>query len=780
MNIGAILCTCRGEIDSHLNVENLKEFCQNQPDVKVTRVYEASCSIHDQEDLLKAAQDIEIDGLLFIGCSPKYYEKAFQEIFFEKLNINPGLIKFANVREQIAWAHRNQNEEQINEKSKKFILAALEELRTAKTIKTEKVPNLKSVLVIGGGISGIHATLALANQGFYTYLVEKEPFLGGPQLRFSKAFPRDECSACALTPIINTLSRTPNVEIFPLSEVVKVRGRTGNYIVTIKHHPRFVKETCNNCGQCIDVCKTNVPDKYNYKLIDKKVIHLPNFDPFPRLPFISQSDIQYCRNECSQLCAKVCDLKAIDLNEEEKEFDINVGGIITAIGYDMYQPNEYGYGISKDILSLEEYERMLVSNGPFNGKILKPSNKEPPESIAFILCVGSRQTGKIPYCSRYCCMATATAVKQTVEKLPDTKIYIFYRDIYAIGKMGEEYIKETENFKNVEWIRAVPEHFHRKPEKYKLESDEINLTITVAGGKLMIPFDMIVLATPMVPNKDTDKIRELLGLAKTPEGFFKESDMMLEPVSTYDVGKYLAGSCIGPRTINEAIVDGYAAAAGISRILSGNEITQFVTISDVDESICGGEGICVKTCFFHACSIDPEKKISVVDPTLCRGCGNCVAACPTGARDLLLFPSESIYRTIDILSEYQPPEGPKILGIMCNGCAYPAADQVGLTGKTFPPNISIIRVPCSGRIDPRFLLYAIEKGFDGIVLGACYPENCQYIGGNYDLEKRIDLLKELLKARGMEEKRLKILFISYLESEKFVKEIEDYIQMLNE
>lgn len=780
MKIGTILCTCRGEIDSHLNVENLKEFCQNQPDVKVTRVYEASCSIHDQEDLLKAAQDIEIDGLLFIGCSPKYYEKAFQEIFFEKLNINPGLIKFANVREQIAWAHRNQNEEQINEKSKKFILAALEELRTAKTIKTEKVPNLKSVLVIGGGISGIHATLALANQGFYTYLVEKEPFLGGPQLRFSKAFPRDECSACALTPIINTLSRTPNVEIFPLSEVVKVRGRTGNYIVTIKHHPRFVKETCNNCGQCIDVCKTNVPDKYNYKLIDKKVIHLPNFDPFPRLPFISQSDIQYCRNECSQLCAKVCDLKAIDLNEEEKEFDINVGGIITAIGYDMYQPNEYGYGISKDILSLEEYERMLVSNGPFNGKILKPSNKEPPESIAFILCVGSRQTGKIPYCSRYCCMATATAVKQTVEKLPDTKIYIFYRDIYAIGKMGEEYIKETENFKNVEWIRAVPEHFHRKPEKYKLESDEINLTITVAGGKLMIPFDMIVLATPMVPNKDTDKIRELLGLAKTPEGFFKESDMMLEPVSTYDVGKYLAGSCIGPRTINEAIVDGYAAAAGISRILSGNEITQFVTISDVDESICGGEGICVKTCFFHACSIDPEKKISVVDPTLCRGCGNCVAACPTGARDLLLFPSESIYRTIDILSEYQPPEGPKILGIMCNGCAYPAADQVGLTGKTFPPNISIIRVPCSGRIDPRFLLYAIEKGFDGIVLGACYPENCQYIGGNYDLEKRIDLLKELLKARGMEEKRLKILFISYLESEKFVKEIEDYIQMLNE
>ncbi|MFX0132740.1 MAG: hydrogenase iron-sulfur subunit [Candidatus Hodarchaeota archaeon] len=778
MNIGAIFCSCMDEITYYLKLDKLVDFCQKQPDVKLAKITEATCSRNVQEGLFKDISDNNIDAVLLIGCSPKYYEKSFQEIFFEKIKINPGFIKFANIREQLVWAHRENNEEELLEKARFIILASLEELRNAKPIETEKVPNLKSVLVIGGGISGIHAAMTLANQGFFVHLVEKDAYIGGRQLRFSKAFPRDECSACALMPIINTLSRTPNIEIHSLSEVVNVKGRTGNYLVTIKKHPRFIQETCNNCRECINVCKKSVLDEYNYNLTKRKVIFLPNFDPYPRIPFIRQEDIKLCQ-DCTQLCVKVCDLKAIDLKDKEKEIEVNVGGIITAIGYDMYQPTEFGYGKSKDVLTLEEYERILVPKGIFQGEILRPSDKKPPKDIAFILCVGARQTGKIPYCSRYCCMATAAAIKQTVEKLPDTKIYVFYRDIYAIGKMGEEYIKETQNFENVEWIRAVPEAFQKVDDNIPEISNHLNITISVSGGKLTIPFDMIVLVTPMVPNKDIVDLRDLLGLAKTPEGFFKEADLMLAPVSTHDMGKYLAGACVGPRTINEAIVDGYAAAASISQVLSGDEITQFVTISKVDESVCGGEGVCVKTCFFHACSIDPEKKVSVVDSTLCRGCGNCVAACPTGARDLLLYPTESLYRSIDIFSEYSPNKGPKILGLLCDGCAYPAADQVGLSGKTYPLNINIIRVPCSGRIAPGFLLYAFEKGIDGIILGACHLENCQFSYGNFILEKRIDLLKELMKSKGIDQNRLKIINISYLESDLFAKELNDYINVLS-
>ena len=171
MDIGAIFCTCRGEIGSHLNLEKLKEIVKKEPDVKFAEIFEASCSIHDQETVIKNLYGNGVQALLFIGCSPKYYETQFQEIFFDKMNINPGLIKFANIREQVAWAHRKQDEEVLIEKASNVVSAALEQLRSAKDIETEKVPNLKSVLVIGGGISGIHATLALANQGYYVYLI---------------------------------------------------------------------------------------------------------------------------------------------------------------------------------------------------------------------------------------------------------------------------------------------------------------------------------------------------------------------------------------------------------------------------------------------------------------------------------------------------------------------------------------------------------------------------------------------------------------------------------
>jgi heterodisulfide reductase subunit A len=773
MNIAIIFCSCRNAISRYIDLEPIRKEVIGEKDVVAAKILQGSCSIGDQESIVKVIKEKQANALIFVGCSPQYYEKQFQDIFFKNININPGMIKFVNIREQLVWVHKDQTEIALREKAMVMIRAALAEVRASKPIGIEKITNLKSALVIGGGISGMYATISLANQGFHVDLVEKSPYLGGRQLLMSKAFPRDDCSSCSMAPLINNVARLPNVRIHTNSVIKKVKGRSGHYMVTITQNPRYIEKSCTNCGQCMSVCPQYVENEYNYGLDTRKTLFHPTFGAFPIIPFINERDINYCRDECKQLCTKVCDTKSINLHMTPQDFEIETGAIITAIGYDMYQPDEYGYGTNRDILTIEQFERLLVSNGVYEGKVLKPSNRQPPKSIGFILCVGARQSNKVPYCSRYCCMATATAIKQAIEVLPNTKIYVFYRDIYAMGKSGEDYIKEVQAMKNVEWIRTIPE-FIPDP-----EGKEINLQVYVAGGKLIMPFDMLVLVTPMVPNKDTEQIREIMGLSKTPEGYFKESDPLFSPIETYEEGKILAGSCIGPRTINECVVDGYAAASSVSRLLSGEIITQFVKISDVDKKVCGGCGICVKTCLFHACSIDETNKLSITDPSLCRGCGNCVAACPSGARDLLFSPTQSIYNYIDQLAKYKPPTGPKILGMLCEGCAYPAADTVGLSGLNYPINISSIRVPCSCRIDPRFVLHGLEQQFDGVLIGACHPENCQYIGGNYDMERRMDLLKTILQTKGISEQRVRVLFVSYLEGNRFKKDVEEFINILN-
>ncbi len=140
MNIGAFFCTCRGEIDKKFNLEKVREYCEEQDDVKITEIYHASCSIHDQEDMFDKIKENELNGVLFIGCSPTYYEKLFDDIFFKYSNINPGLIKFVNFREQLSWAHRDQDEKKKGEKAKFVIKAALEDIKNAKPIQTEKIP----------------------------------------------------------------------------------------------------------------------------------------------------------------------------------------------------------------------------------------------------------------------------------------------------------------------------------------------------------------------------------------------------------------------------------------------------------------------------------------------------------------------------------------------------------------------------------------------------------------------------------------------------------------
>ncbi len=769
-SIGVFFCRCRGEIGNNLDLDEIKNGVKHL--IAHSSIHNSLCSSEGYQHIKDSIQKDSINAVVIAACSPTHYEAIFRDLTKE-VGVNPGKLGFANIREHSAWVHSIDKDE-ATKKASVLTSATIESIKHSKPFELKKIPAKRSVTIIGGGVAGTRIASRFTELDYEVHLVEKSPFLGGTQLRFSKTFPRDECSFCALSPTISKVLSSKNVKVHTFSEVTEVKGRVGDYKVTIHERPRYVDpDKCTFCGKCQKACVQEIGDEFNFSLVSRKAIYMPTFDIHPRSCFINESTIDFCVNECTQPCVKACPSDAINFNDKLKEYEISTGAIVTAMGYDTYKPKlgEFGYG-SPDVMTLEEYERLLAADGIFDGEIKKLSDEKSPETMAFVLCVGSRQRDA-PYCSVYCCLATASAVRQTRHKLPDSRIYVFYRDLFASGKFGDEYLKMTQQLPNTEWIRNIPEYNENNGQKY--------LKISIGGGSIDLPVDQIVLATGIKPKlPDSDELRVILGLERTPEGFFREEDILLNPVATHDKGKFLAGACLGPRTITQAISDADSVVTSITSLLGEAQVRIPVFISEVDEELCGMCNTCVKTCLFHAASIDEGRMLSIVDESLCRGCGNCVTACPTGARDLLYYNNEYFRSHIDILSKYQPPNGgKKVLAFLCKSCGYEAADNIGLSGNSYPLGFMIVRAPCTGRIDTQFVLEAFEKGFDGVFVGGCHENSCAYIGGNYDLERRIDMLNPLLLSTGINPERVKVIWTSPMEIRRFDEEINNFFVKLD-
>jgi coenzyme F420-reducing hydrogenase delta subunit/Pyruvate/2-oxoacid:ferredoxin oxidoreductase delta subunit len=343
---------------------------------------------------------------------------------------------------------------------------------------------------------------------------------------------------------------------------------------------------------------------------------------------------------------------------------------------------------------------------------------------------------------------------------------MFYRDIYPVGKNGDRFVQSVMELDNVEPIRAIPT---------RMESNGgIELEVKEGGKSHQVPVDMLVLATALVPNEQTENIRTALDIDIDEDGFFRELNPTTAAVNTTDEGKFICGSCAGPKTISESISDGAAAAASLAKVLGQETIAHEIFVSRVDEDLCGGCGTCVKTCMFRASTINNDKHVSQIDIMRCKGCGNCVTACPSGARDLLLFPNAYFKEAVETLSKYDPP-GPKILAMLCNGSAYGGADQAGLSGFKYPANVVSIRVPCAGRVNAQHVLYAFEKGFDGVLIGDCHHGNCHFIVGNTDMERRINLFREVLRSRRIDDDRLRIESMSANDGKKYADAVRKFV-----
>ncbi len=307
---------------------------------------------------------------------------------------------------------------------------------------------------------------------------------------------------------------------------------------------------------------------------------------------------------------------------------------------------------------------------------------------------------------------------------------------------------------------------------------EYRVKLSTPRGPMEILAGGIILSV----GEDTEWISSLspkMQLDIDDEGHLTSQERAIIPGMTKDPGVWF----IPTKHAEDLVAGAHGANMAVQWLttsLDRKEILHPVWVSEVDPDVCGGCGTCVKTCAFSASKIDLEKHLSVIDRNRCKGCGNCVSACPTGARDLVGFPEKFIFKAIDILSAGVQGSGdPKILAFLCTGCGYPAADNAGeLASKNpafyYSSNVLPLQVECGGSIDTQFILQAFSKGFDGVALTVCRDGHCHHIVGNTDMERRVSLFREVLRSRGIDAERMRIIKVSPHQGKEFHHEIKKF------
>ncbi len=418
----------------------------------------------------------------------------------------------------------------------------------------------KSVMVIGGGVAGIQAALDLADKGMIVHLVEKSPSIGGRMAQLDKTFPTNDCSICILAPKMADCFGHPNTNVITYAEVVGVEGEVGNFKVNIHKHARFVDEAkCTGCGECLEKCPVKVPDEFEMGLKNRKAIYVPFMQAVPRVMTIDKENcLKMTKDRCGN-CMKACKREAIDYDMKDQMLEIDVGAIIIATGFDVWDPTdatEYGYGRYQNVFTAMEYERMINAAGPTHGHIKRRSDGERPAKMAFIQCVGSRnpQLGH-PYCCAVCCMHATKEAMLAREHYDEIESTIFYKDMRACGKGFFEYVERAKRDYSVRYINSDAT-VQENP-----DNQNPIVVYDVGGRQQSEEFELVVLATTLVPRKETLELAKLVGIKADEFGFLEPVDRILKPCTSIVPGIYLAGYAAGPADIPESVAQGSGAAA---------------------------------------------------------------------------------------------------------------------------------------------------------------------------------------------------------------------------
>ncbi len=741
--VGVFVCRCGTNIACTVDCEAVAKDILDVPGVVVSKDNLYTCSEPGQNEIVEAVKEHGLTKVVIASCSPKMHERTFRKTL-ESAGLNPYLLEVVNLREHCSWVHKDKVA--ATRKAKDLVRGGVRRAMALEPLHPGTVALSKEVLVIGGGVAGISASLQLANSGYRVHLVEREASIGGKMAQLSKTFPTLDCAPCILSPRMVEAGAHPNIHLLTRSEVVSVGGAPGSYEVSVRVAPRGVDpKKCTGCAKCEKVCPAKVPDEFEEGLYERKAIH----KPFPQaVPASYVVDFESC--EDCEACLKVCAAKAIDMEEKERQVNLKVGAVIMATGFDMFDVDslhEYDTSLP-DVITATQMERIMINEAGAGMIPKRRVDGARVKKVAFVLCAGSR-TRKVgmPYCSKICCNYATKQALILRKTFPYMQVYVYYIDMRTAGRGFEEFYARAQEEFGVRYIHGKVSSIQIGANGILVRAEDVPL-----GEVVEKEFDLVVLCTAMIPSHGTAEIAKLLKVPLGEDGFVSEKHPKLDPVSTHRTGVFAAGAVIGPKDVRDSVVDGRSTASHVMEFLgTGKMLLDPVKAQVVDASRCTKCMACEAICPARAISVDEMPEI---DQIACIGCGACVSECPTKVFELAHYTDRQLRQQIDGILEDEADDT-RIIGFFGDVLAYVAADSAGTARMEYPASIRVIRVPSAARTGRGEILRAFGKGADGVALSDEEDGETAHL-----VEKRLEALGPELDALGIGRDR--VVFIPML------------------
>jgi heterodisulfide reductase subunit A len=469
----------------------------------------------------------------------------------------------------------------------------------------------------------------------------------------------------------------------------------------------------------------------------------------------------------SEVNEKQTNQGALSKNTESRNKKVST--IIVATGMEEIEPTGlFGFGNHPNVITHLQLEQLLKTN---DNKIKELEN------IAFISCVSSRNDER--GCCNVGCLSTIKNIKTLKEMNPRINSYLFFRDFNITGQDVQYHYNSMDKYSasfrypDNDPPRVSLREDDQETGKTKLEVQSFDI---LTGEQIRLEVDLLVLTSGYRGDRSSQTLKGLLKVSTNPDGFFTEAHVKLRPLDFANEGIYVCGCARWPKNVKETMEEAMGAAMRAAIPMEREYVETEGIVADVDPEACVSCGICTEACAFGAPGL-VENNIEIIK-AICKGCGTCAASCPTEAIDIIHFSDEQLLAQVDAALEERPEN--KIVVFACHWCALGAVDNAGVSRFEYPANLRIIRVMCSGRVDPKFILHAFERGALGVLVAGCEIPTCHYISGNFYASKKVLLTKKLLELAGIKPKRVRLEWLSAAQGARFAEVAKEFSSELDD